>query len=1145
MTSPEFQALREAMRDNHTRPEGAERNARAERLLADAERIGEPLAVIEALGHQLQVYNYSSEKAKMFVPFSRLLAMWDRNPGDFDAYETYALHWVFKWVSSGMLDQPHIPLASIEKWLGEMEHRYRLAGHSERAVRQGEFRVARHIGDLDRAGRAYAAWLAAERDDMADCHACELHGQGLWQAELGDDEAALAAWAPVLEGEHSCAHEPHAVLASSLLPLLRLGRAERARANHLRGHRLVRPMESMRGAMALHIEFCALTGNEARALELLAERPAYLTDHGDPDSELDFLAVTALLMDRLVALGLGGQQVPGPADAEPADGWTAAALARHARDGAEALAARFDARNGSDRVSTLVRERMAARPLLGRLPLGVRAAGRPAPVPPAPPEARDPLAEARRLTAERRPEAAAAWAAADRAVAEGRLTPDAKGAAELADHRAMAHPGDPAETAALFRAAAEAYEAAGEPGEAWAARARAAYALGDPDACAEPIARLRALHAVSGDAEARRLTGALLLRARLLGTAEAAEEVLAFGRDGRGEGAEGAPGDALGGTHGAGPAGARDGGPAGTLDRDPADARDEARAGTPADTPHGMHGTGSTGARDEARAGTPADTPHGMHGTGPAGARGGGPADTRGGEPSGPDDSPAGAREAATGDGDPAGPQDDGSAGTLNHDPDARDESPAGAPAHTPHGTHGTGPADAQDGRPSGTLDRDPADARDEAPARAPADTPRGTHGTGPADALAGGPSGAPAHTPHGTPRTAPADAPDESPSGAPDIADRLAEAEWLLGDAAARDGDDEGAAERYERSARLFHEAGLPWYAVEPEARLAALAQRGGDLVTAERAARAALAHGAGDASPAWQARLRLRLAEVLAAAGRFGEAAEQGLEAAHWADEAGEGRGLGAYARHLLGGWLLREGRREEAAVILEAVLPDLSAEEHGDGTVVQTLWWLGDCLSGLAEHRSAAEQWLRAAELAAAWPEQHDHAMLANLAAQALLRAELEQPAEAAFERAGELWLALGDIPAHVRTLRIRAWIAGPDERGRALMATAAEACADDPEGLADTHRQTAELLARAGDPERLREALAYAERAATGYAGAGRTGARLSTDLLTGWIHLDLGEPVPAAALARAVLATASADHREEAATLLARASEPPG
>ncbi len=189
---------------------------------------------------------------------------------DFDEYEVHSLHWVFKWVSSGMLGQPHIPLASIEKWLGEMEHRYRLAGHSERAVRSAEFSVASHVGDLARAERAYTAWLAADRDTMADCHACELHTQGEWQVRRERDADALELWKPVLEGEFTCAHEPHTVLASSLAPLLRLGRTEEARAHHLRGFRLVRPMESMRGAYADHVEFCTLSGNEARGLELLS-----------------------------------------------------------------------------------------------------------------------------------------------------------------------------------------------------------------------------------------------------------------------------------------------------------------------------------------------------------------------------------------------------------------------------------------------------------------------------------------------------------------------------------------------------------------------------------------------------------------------------------------------------------------------------------------------------------------------------------------------------------------------------------------------------------------------------------------------------------------------------------------------------------
>ncbi|MYQ48425.1 tetratricopeptide repeat protein, partial [Streptomyces sp. SID4985] len=365
------------MAENAERPEGPARNARAEELLIEAEKLGIPLAVIEALGHQLNVYNYSSEKDRMFVPFARLLRMWDERPEDFDEYEAHSLHWVFKWMSAGMLGQPHIPLASVETWLGEMEERYRIAGHSERAVRSAEFSVAAHVGDRARAERAYAAWLTSDRDSMADCHACELHGQGVWQSELGRDAEALELWRPVLEGEFSCAHEPHQVLGSSLLPLVRLGRLDEARAHHLRGFRLVRPMESMRDAYADHVEFCALTGNEARGLELLAQRPAYFTDTGHPRSLLDFLAVVTLLMDRLTGLGLGERQVPGPAGRT----WTARELAGWARAEALELAGRFDARNGTAHVGDQARARMAQEPLVDRLPLGVRTVrAAPAPV---------------------------------------------------------------------------------------------------------------------------------------------------------------------------------------------------------------------------------------------------------------------------------------------------------------------------------------------------------------------------------------------------------------------------------------------------------------------------------------------------------------------------------------------------------------------------------------------------------------------------------------------------------------------------------------------------------------------------------------------------------------------------------------------
>ncbi|MFI2363283.1 hypothetical protein [Promicromonospora sp. NPDC019610] len=360
--------LQEAIWENDQRPHGTSQAAAAENILAQAELLG-PEAEIKAVFHLISAYEFSADRHKVLVPFARALRLWDQDPSAFDHAATHALFWDFKWVTTGMLDLPRVPLAAIENWLTEMDRRYRLAGHTDRAVRMSEFYIADHVGDTERARRAFDGWLAAERGEMADCHACETARQGEFYSDEGDDAKAVGHWAPVLDGRLTCAEEPHRALARSLLPLVRLGRLDEARSNHLRGYPMVKGSESLMHSVAKHIEFCALTGNEARALELLADTPGYFQADGEPEPRMGFYAVTALLMDRLVALGRGDLRVTGPAGRP----WTAAELAGHARTEALTLAGRFDARNGTTAVSERVRAGLDARPLLDRLPLGLRA----------------------------------------------------------------------------------------------------------------------------------------------------------------------------------------------------------------------------------------------------------------------------------------------------------------------------------------------------------------------------------------------------------------------------------------------------------------------------------------------------------------------------------------------------------------------------------------------------------------------------------------------------------------------------------------------------------------------------------------------------------------------------------------------------
>jgi tetratricopeptide (TPR) repeat protein len=370
-----------------------------------------------------------------------------------------------------------------------------------------------------------------------------------------------------------------------------------------------------------------------------------------------------------------------------------------------------------------------------------------------------------------------------------------------------------------------------------------------------------------------------------------------------------------------------------------------------------------------------------------------------------------------------------------------------------------------------------------------------------------------------------------------------------MLAELAALAGDVEGAAELFARASAAFVGAGLPWFAVEYEARLAGLAHHLGDTAEAERALRAALEHGGPHLEATGRAQLHLQLAEVVGGRGQSEEAAEHALQAAHWADEAGESRTLGVWARHQLGGFLLRQGRFAEAAEVLESALPDLSAETHGDGAVVQTQWWLGDCLSELGEHRASAERRLQAAEIARHWPEQHDHATLAHLAAESLGHAGLHTEADRAYARAGALWRSLGHVHGLVRSLRARAWLAlGAQDRDATaseLMASAVEECraaleaADDAEArerlaveLGHTHRQFGDLLARsaAEDAEdesirtALENALSQVTRAVAVFASLGDDAlhSRTGAELAAGWLEADLSRPTEAAARARAVL-----------------------
>ncbi|NUU26499.1 MAG: hypothetical protein HOV68_34100, partial [Streptomycetaceae bacterium] len=469
-------------------PYGVARSAHAETLLAAAERLGRTPLIARALIETVTAYNFGGEAPKGAVSMGRLLRLFDTQPGAFDDALTHSVFWHLKWVTGSLLAVPEVPLPTIRGFLDDMERRFRTAGHSLRPVHQCRMYLYEHTGDQDRAAREFEAWLAADRDSLADCDACERREQGVWLIERHEDARALEIFEPVLSGMRTCAEEPQVTIGDSLLPLLRLGRLDEARHNHVRGYPMVRGRVASYESIGKHIEFCALTGNEGRAVEITARHRSWLAQPAsDAGDHLEFLGAVAVLLRRLVGLGRGDL----PVAAVPGTDGTAAGLLAVAERDLTALAARFVARNGSDHISRQLAERLDRAPLVDTLPLGVRSILIPAPrgtAASAPPAAVAPvddlLHRARELDASAHPAAASAWEAYAAAVeAEGGEVVGPP-AAELASSRALAllNSGDIGPGLFELKAAAEEFARHGNPGRAAVARARTAVAVLHPAA---------------------------------------------------------------------------------------------------------------------------------------------------------------------------------------------------------------------------------------------------------------------------------------------------------------------------------------------------------------------------------------------------------------------------------------------------------------------------------------------------------------------------------------------------------------------------------------------------------------------------------------------------------------------------------------
>jgi tetratricopeptide (TPR) repeat protein len=464
-------------------PYGLARSQAAERQVRLVDAEGPDAARAYALGTLVEAYQWGGEVDRSFVAFARLLRWWDEHPEHFDAHDRHGLFWSFKWMISGLADFPTVSADQIDRTLADMERRYALAGNGMDAVAYERFAWARQRG-LPDAETAYQAWIATPRDDFSQCEACDPGDRAAWLLATGRAEEGVRLIERTLTEDPSCASEPADMLSYLAEAYLDAGRTQDAARTHRRAVAALAEAESdMVGARGRRARMLARGGQVDRALRAIEADQQYLTGGDTPYSRLAFARLVGAATHVLRDGGHGDR----PVRLTSVPATTVAELDDWLRAQADALAAQFDARNGTTAESESVARAWATEPAAHRLDLDVLPRGLAAGAPAASAGLAAPAGPAGSAAPESGTQAAPRRAAA---ADPGEL---------VAQAERLAADGDTESAAGAYLDAAVAFEGAGlltESGFAYAEAAHGAQVLGDDDGAAAgyaaAVARLRA-----------------------------------------------------------------------------------------------------------------------------------------------------------------------------------------------------------------------------------------------------------------------------------------------------------------------------------------------------------------------------------------------------------------------------------------------------------------------------------------------------------------------------------------------------------------------------------------------------------------------------------------------------------------------------
>jgi hypothetical protein len=233
---------------------------------------------------------------RAMVTFSWCLAKYDADPEEYHLY-SYDLMWQFKWIMDHICDFPNVPKDKIRQLEDDMERHYRIEDYGMRAVHQIRWVNALGMGDLNRFQEFWDKWYDTQRDDMADCLACEQNKRVEAAIAQLDYEQAVEYANPIFTGRMSCAEIPQKTYATVMPALIKLGRLREASEYHEKGYRLIRKNPVYLADIAGHLLYLTHVDSFVKGLNMVERHLPWAIDSSNKYWQFELFSTASLLVE--------------------------------------------------------------------------------------------------------------------------------------------------------------------------------------------------------------------------------------------------------------------------------------------------------------------------------------------------------------------------------------------------------------------------------------------------------------------------------------------------------------------------------------------------------------------------------------------------------------------------------------------------------------------------------------------------------------------------------------------------------------------------------------------------------------------------------------------------------------------------------